>query len=178
MSGSRTLSGRTEASDLPPRESPPLPVASAPSASVSHFSAPLALCPDTLLRSWPTSSATENFSFPFSSAAPPRVAFVSYVIPLSSSAPVGTADDVIASFQSDCTTSMPRPPRATRRFERLACDPGPQRKRRLRSALVSSSVPPSLELELESVLSSSSCRRLRSDPSRQNGCSCSESVSS
>ena len=63
-------------------------------------------------------------------------------------------------------------------FARRACDPEPQRKRRLRSALVSSSVPPSLELELESVLSSSSCRRLRSDPSRQTGCSCSESVSS
>ena len=146
-----------------------------------HHPRRLALPPEPWPRVRPTVFATDkrtSLSFPFSSAAPPRVAFVSYVIPLSSSAPVGTADDVIASFQSDCTTSMPRPPRATRRFERLACDPGPQRKRRLRSALVSSSVPPSLELELESVLSSSSCRRLRSDPSRQNGCSCSESVSS
>ena len=31
---------------------------------MSHISAPLALCPDTLLRAWPTSSATEIFTFP------------------------------------------------------------------------------------------------------------------
>ena len=127
-------------------------------------------------------NAGESCSFPspLSGAAPPSVASVVYVFRRSSLAPVGANDDVIASFQSAYTTPISGPPRDTRapRLECLACSPDPLRKRRLRSALVSSSAPPSLELELEPVLSPSSCRRRRSDPSRHTGCSCSESVSS
>ena len=102
-----------------------------------------------------------SFPSPLSGAAPPRVASVSYVVRRSLSVPVSTADDVIASFQSASTTPRSGPPRDTRapRLSRLECDLDPLRRRRLRSALVSSSAPPSLELELESVLSPSSGRR-------------------